>query len=128
MSTWRDEPRPATEREPRKVAEYLDRATGRLGVPNAGLLGAVFSGWTDLVGAEIAAHAQPRSLREGVLTVDVDQPAWAAQLRYLATDLVTRIAGFTGSSEVSEIQFRVARPELRGGREKSPHRGSRAPD
>lgn len=128
MSTWRNEPRPAVERDARKVGECLDRATGGLGIPQAGLLGVVFSKWVELVGPEIAAHAEPGSLRDGVLTVNVDQPAWAAQLRYLASDLLAKISVFTGSSEVAEIRFRVASSELRSRREKSPRRGSRAPD
>lgn len=128
MSTWRDEQRGAAERDPRRVGEYLDRATDGIGVPNAALLGMLFSKWPQLVGDDIAAHTEPRSLREGVLTVSVDQPAWAAQLGYLGSDLVVKIASFTGSSEVSEIQFRVAGEGPRTGREKSGRRPSRTPD
>ena len=108
MSTWRDQRPPAVEIEPRRVAEHLDRAAQGLGIPKAGVLGAIFSKWADLVGVDIAAHTEPRTLRDRVLVVAVDQPAWAAQLRYLASDLVEKIAVFTGSSEVTEIQFRVA--------------------
>jgi predicted nucleic acid-binding Zn ribbon protein len=104
------------------VGDYLDGTTERMGVPRAGILGVVFSKWAELVGAEIADHAQPRSLRQGVLTVVVDEPAWAAQLRYLTSDLLARISAFTGTSEVAEIQFRVAGYEARSGREKSPGR------
>ena len=127
MSTWRDERRPPLEVEPRRVGECLDRATRGLGVPKAEMLGAVFAKWVELVGPEIASHAEPRSLREGILTVVVDQPAWAAQLRYLASDLVTKIASFTGSSEVGKVEFRVVAGGISGSREKSSERGSRSP-
>lgn len=119
MSTWRDERRPSVEIEPRKVGECLDRATRGLGVPKAGTLGVVFSKWVELVGPEIASHAEPRSLRDGVLTVVVDQPAWAAQLRYLGSDLVAKIASFTASSEVTKVEFRVVAGGSSGSREKS---------
>jgi predicted nucleic acid-binding Zn ribbon protein len=128
VSTWRDERRPAVEADPRRVGEYLDPAARGLGVPKAGILGIVFSKWADLVGPEIAAHAEPGSLRDGVLTVVVDQPAWAAQLRYLGSDLVAKIAEFAGSSEVSKVEFRVAPAGSSGSREKSPGRGFRDPD
>ena len=128
MSTWRDERRPATEIEPCKVGEYLDKTTRGMGVPKAGILAVVFSIWPELVGQEIASHAEPRTLRDGVLTVVVDQPAWAAQLGYLASDLVAKIAVFTGSSEVEKVEFRVAAGGISGSREKSSRRAARGPD
>lgn len=60
------------------------------------------------MGADIASHAVPRSLRDGVLTVDVDEPAWAAQLAFMNEELLQRIGSETGSGEVADIRFRVA--------------------
>jgi predicted nucleic acid-binding Zn ribbon protein len=60
------------------------------------VLSAVFTGWEDLVGPDVAAHATPRSLRDGVLTVVVDHPAWATSLRMLSADLLRRVAGQAG--------------------------------
>jgi predicted nucleic acid-binding Zn ribbon protein len=114
--------------EPRRVGEHLDSATRGLGVPKAGILAVVFSKWAELVGPDIAAHAEPRSLHDGVLLVVVDQPAWAAQLRYLSTDLVAKIAAFAGTSEVVTVEFRVVAAGLSEPREKSARRGSRDPD
>lgn len=128
MSTWRNQRPPALEIDPRRVGENLDRATQGLGFPKAGILGAIFSKWADLVGADIAAHTEPRTLRDGVLVVAVDQPAWAAQLRYLASDLLEKIAVFTGSSEVIEIHFRVAASPGSDPQKKSPNRRLSAPD
>ena len=128
MSTWRDERPPALKIEPRRVAEHLDSATRGLGVPKAGILAVVFSKWAELVGPDIAAHAEPRSLRDGVLLVVVDQPAWAAQLRYLSADLVAKIAAFAGSSEVVTVEFRVVAGGRSGPREKAARRGSRDPE
>ena len=128
MSTWREERPRSLEIEPRRVGEHLDSATRGLGVPKAGILALVFSKWAELVGPDIAAHAEPRSLRDGVLLVVVDQPAWAAQLRYLGADLVAKIAAFAGSSEVVTVEFRVVAGGLSEPREKSSRRGSRDPD
>jgi predicted nucleic acid-binding Zn ribbon protein len=68
------------------------------------------AGWEGLVGPDIAAHARPVSLHDGVLVLAVDHPAWAAQLRFMTAELLARIAQTTGSagtSEVTEIQIRV---------------------
>jgi predicted nucleic acid-binding Zn ribbon protein len=48
-------------------------------------------GWDALVGESVAAHARPRIVRQGVLTVEVDSPEWATQLRYLEGELLIRI-------------------------------------
>ena len=120
MSTWRPSSPPPSERDPKRVSESLDRIARRLGGPTAGVTAAVFSRWEEIVGEDIAAHAQPVSLRGGVLTLAVDHPAWATQLRYMTSDLLGRITAGTGSSEVTSIHLRVAgsgppeRPSRRG--------------
>ena len=97
--------------EPRPVGEGLDNVARRLGAPRATSLGAVFSGWADAVGPAIAAHARPVSLTDGVLTVAVDDPAWAAQLRFLVNDLVAKVAVVAGPDIVGRIEVRVERPK-----------------
>jgi predicted nucleic acid-binding Zn ribbon protein len=105
--TWRPLRSGPEGREPRLVGESLVGTSGRLGVPDPGVLGAVFARWDELVGPEVAAHVRPRSLRHGVLTVEVDQPAWAVQLRYLAPEVLARVEAAAGPEGVSELQIRV---------------------
>ena len=110
MSTWQPSGLPPGERPPRKISELLDRTTRLLGAPSSHTTSAVVSGWEDLVGADIAGHARPVSLHNGVLVLAVDHPAWAAQLRFMTADLLARIAQTTrseGPSEVTEISIRV---------------------
>ncbi len=56
----------------------------------------VFSGWDDAVGATIAAHARPVKLDGATLRVEVDDTAWATQLRYLSTDVLDRLQALGG--------------------------------
>jgi predicted nucleic acid-binding Zn ribbon protein len=104
--TWRPLPTPPAEREPRRIAESLDRIAARLGAPKPSVLSAVFVRWTELVGPDLAAHATPRMLRDGVLTVAVDHPAWATSLRLLGADLLRRIAE-GGDGAVTELVVQV---------------------
>jgi predicted nucleic acid-binding Zn ribbon protein len=89
------------------VSESLDRVTGRLGAPRVTVLTLVFARWEHVVGPEVAAHSEPRSLREGVLVIAVDQPAWATQLRFLGADLLARVREATGCPDVVDIQVKV---------------------
>ncbi len=108
MTTWRETVPDHGDVGPRPVAESLDRVTRAFGAPRARVLAALFSRWETVVGHEIAEHAAPRSLRDGVLVVLVDQPAWATQLRYLAPELLARIRAAGAGSAVTELQIRVA--------------------
>ena len=107
MSTWKPSGPAEWERDPKRVGESLDRVTASIGGPKASTLSAVFSGWEELVGPEIASHARPRSLRGGVLVVEVDEPAWAAQLGFLAAQLLMKLQAEAGTEELTEIRFRV---------------------
>lgn len=107
MSTWQPSGIPGRERDTKHVAEFLDRVTASIGAPKALTLSTVFSRWEELVGSEIASHAAPRSLRDGVLVVEVDEPAWAAQLGFLSSQLLGKLQAKAGAEELSEIRFRV---------------------
>jgi predicted nucleic acid-binding Zn ribbon protein len=60
-----------------------------------------------MVGESVAQHSRPRSLRDGVLVVAVDEPAWATQLRWLEADLLTRLREVLGPDQVARIEVRV---------------------
>ena len=53
--------------------------------------GNLFSLWASVVGEEIAAHASPISLLEGVLTIQTTSTAWAVQLKIVSSELLTNI-------------------------------------
>jgi predicted nucleic acid-binding Zn ribbon protein len=78
-----------------------------LGGPATSAVGGLFEGWVELVGEQVAEHTLPKALRDGVLSVDVDDPAWANQLKYLEVDLLGRIAAQLGEGVVTEIRWRV---------------------
>ncbi|MHB8671034.1 MAG: DciA family protein [Acidimicrobiales bacterium] len=93
--------------DPRPLRESLDAVTRALGGPSASTLSALFSRWSELVGEDVAAHARPLSLRDGLLVVGADQSVWRTQLAYLEADLLARIAATVGPGVVSRIEVRV---------------------
>ncbi|MEY2474584.1 MAG: hypothetical protein QOK28_3913 [Actinomycetota bacterium] len=107
--TWKPLPEPASERDPARLGPSLDRVAKRLGAPTAKALSGLFHRWDEMVGPGIAAHAQPVSLRRGVLLVDVDTNAWATQLRYMTSELVAKCCEELGEGAVKKIEVRVAR-------------------
>jgi predicted nucleic acid-binding Zn ribbon protein len=92
-----------------RVADGLDGAVQRLtGVPTS-VLDQVFSRWEELVGPQIAPHAQPLSLRQGTLVIGVAEPAWATQLRFLSGVLLGRLEELGQGGAVTSIEVRVRR-------------------
>ena len=85
-------------------------ATGaQRSVPPAGALAGLFTRWEEVVGAPMARHVRPLTLVGGVLSVRVDHPAWATQVRMLAPTILERVEAVTGESP-ARLEVRV-RPE-----------------
>jgi predicted nucleic acid-binding Zn ribbon protein len=87
-----------------RLKDLLPAATGRLGIPSPEATGRLWSAWKDIVGPAVAAHAEPTSLREGVLRVRADSPAWATEIGYLADEIRNRANTVTGRALVSEVR------------------------
>jgi predicted nucleic acid-binding Zn ribbon protein len=87
-------------------------------MPPATVLETVFSQWSDLVGPAVATHANPASLRGGVLVVNVDDPAWGSELRYRAHEMLSKIAAGVGRGAPTRMEVRI-RPRSTRGRDRS---------
>lgn len=106
-SSWR------REEDPTPIGTSLDRVLGYLKAPAARTVKTVFSEWPELAGPQLAAHAQPIALRDGELVVEVDDPAWASQLRWLEPELRLRLEALPGAPRIDRIRFRLRPNESR---------------
>lgn len=79
----------------------------RLGLGSAADAGAIWSRWTDIVGADVAAHCRPASFKGGVLVVRVDSTVWASEMGYLAPELARRVNDAVRSAVVERVEIRV---------------------
>lgn len=67
--------------------------------------GAVFGQWASVVGHNIADHATPTALRDGVLSVSAESTAWATQLRLVQAQLIAKIAAAVGNGVVTALKI-----------------------
>jgi predicted nucleic acid-binding Zn ribbon protein len=67
--------------------------------------GAVFGKWSEVVGDQIAEHAAPTALHDGVLTVTAESTAWATQLRMVQSQLLAKIAAAVGDGVVTAVKI-----------------------
>lgn len=67
--------------------------------------GTVLGQWAAVVGNDIAEHAAPTGLREGVLSVTAESTAWATQLRMVQSQLLAKIAAAVGDGVVTSMKI-----------------------
>jgi len=71
-------------------------------------MGGVFGRWAEAVGEAVAEHVKPIKLDGTKLVVEVDDPAWATQLRFLEATLKQRLLEVAGAT-VETVDVRVKR-------------------
>jgi predicted nucleic acid-binding Zn ribbon protein len=91
------------------VGDALRAVRRQLGTPAPTVFERVRAGWPELVGDALAAHSTPLHLRDGVLRVGVDDPAWAGQFRYLADTLVAALAERVPEAAIREVSVTAPR-------------------
>jgi hypothetical protein len=67
--------------------------------------------WNDVVGPQIAAHAQPAKIRDGVLEIRVDQAVWMQQLQLMKPKILSRLNERLGAEVFRDIFWRRGRVE-----------------
>jgi predicted nucleic acid-binding Zn ribbon protein len=85
----------------------------------------VLGRWPQLVGADIADHCTPVSLRDGELVLQAESTAWATQLRTLQRQMLYRLAVGVGKDVVRRI--RVVGPSSPSWRHGPRHISGRGP-
>ncbi len=107
--------------DPVPVTDALDGLLRSLrGGAGRAEVGGVFGRWEEAVGQALAANVRPVRLEHGTLLVEVDDPAWATQVRFLADDITARLAEVTrrrpSSASTSASAALVADVRRAGGR------------
>ncbi|PYE18681.1 putative nucleic acid-binding Zn ribbon protein [Williamsia limnetica] len=128
-------PRPAARRgwtgagpdvhDPQPMGRVAGNLAGRRGWNSKISEGTVMGAWDRIVGAEIAAHAQPKMLRDKVLHVTAESTAWATQLRLIQSQILAKIAAVAGNNVVTSL--RITGPQSPSWRKGERHVKGRGP-
>ena len=101
--------------EPEQLRDLLGDVGGKLGLASPNEVGKVWARWAEIVGPAIADHADPTSLRDGMLRIRVDSPAWATELGYLVGEIRGRINRAVETELVREVRVWIGPREDRRG-------------
>ncbi|MFZ9924993.1 MAG: DciA family protein [Ilumatobacteraceae bacterium] len=102
MSTNHPETPPVT------LQSQLNRLLSSLGSDDAASVHGVFGAWSNLVGDAVATHVQPVKLNGSVLLVEVDDPHWATEMKFLEASLCSKLSQLTTTPGTS-LEVRVKR-------------------
>lgn len=92
----------------RRLSESLNALLARMGSAPIDATTSVFGSWDTIVGPQVSAHVSPTRLTGGILHVDVDDPSWATQIRFLEAHIVKMITETT-TTTVTGIEVHVKR-------------------
>ena len=99
--------------DPIPISHSLDGVVRSLRGPSREAVSGVFGRWAEAVGEQVATHVRPLKLDERVLVVEVDDPAWATQVKFL-TSMITERLQSVANVRVDRIDVRVERRGARG--------------
>lgn len=94
------------DRDPQLVGDVLDAVIKARGWQRRISLSTVLRRWPELVGEANAQHSAPVNYADGVLVVDCDSTAWAAAMRYAASQIVATLNRKLGEQTVLRVEFR----------------------
>lgn len=115
-----------TGRDPRAIGDVIGRLSKTRGWSTQVAVGSVLGRWSEIVGAEIAAHCKPESFEDTVVVVRCDSTSWATQLRLLSHELLKRFDAELGPGIVTVIRVLGPNaPTWRHGRRSVAGRGPR---
>ncbi len=91
----------------RPLGDALRVLVAKAGLERQLAEGRVFNAWSDVVGAQVAAKAQPVHLVRGHLVVAAASSAWACELQLWSHALIEKLNVAAGERVVRRVSFRV---------------------
>jgi predicted nucleic acid-binding Zn ribbon protein len=93
----------ADERDPQVLGSIANTVFAERGWKQPLTEARIFTDWAGLVGADIASHCVPVSLRDGELKLSAQSTAWATQIRLMGPALLARLATDLGATVVKRL-------------------------
>ena len=93
--------------DPVHLRSVLEQILKDFGTPDINSITSIVDQWEDIVGSELASKISAVAVMGSELIVRVDDPAWASQLTWLESQLLTKIEEILGAEKVSSIRVRT---------------------
>jgi hypothetical protein len=102
--------RPPRSSEAEELSSVLDGLLGDRIMRAGRAVGVLGRSWASVVGERLAEESAPVSLDDqGALLVRASSGAWAAQVRFLSTEIAEAANGLLGAARVASVRVVVGR-------------------
>jgi len=99
-------------KKPKHVGSVLDGTLKALELDVPLKAHSIWGAWKEIVGESVALHAQPRSIHNRILFINVSHSTWIQQLQFLKATLIEKINACLGEPLIEEIRFKLGKISL----------------
>jgi hypothetical protein len=96
-------------KKPQPIRSILEQTIKSLEIEVPLKTYSILGAWNEIAGESVAAHSQPRSIRNRILFIDVVHPTWMQQLQFLKPTLLEKVNTFLGQSLIQDIRFKLGK-------------------
>ncbi len=108
---------PRSADEPSGIGAVIKQLLGTPRLRQGLALGRLSRAWTDVAGETLAAQTEPVALDAAGLVVGASNPAWGAQVRFLAEDIRRRASEALDGTPVGPVRV-IIREDMQNRRSK----------
>lgn len=94
----------------KKVGTLLSSIFKDLGIEDNHILNSMQKEWHRLFNEPLSLHTYPVEIKNGELTINVDSPAWLAQLKFFRQDIIKKLHAYS----INSVKFKHGRVYSRG--------------
>jgi len=95
--------------KPKHIGSILDGTLRALEIDVPFKAHSIWRAWEEIVGQSVALHAQPRSIHNRILFINVSHSTWIQQLQFLKSTLIEKINAYLGESLIEDIRFKLGK-------------------
>ena len=95
--------------KPKHIGSILDGTLRTLEIDVPVKAHSIWGAWEEIVGKSVALHAQPRSIHNRILFINVSHSTWIQQLQFLKSTLIQKINDYLGESLIEDIRFKLGK-------------------
>lgn len=95
--------------KPKPISSILEKTLKALEIDVPLKAHSIWGAWKEIVGESVALHAQPRSIQNRILFIDVSHSTWIQQLQFLKPTLIEKINAYLGEPLIEDIRFRLGK-------------------
>lgn len=99
-------PRRPKMKEPVLAGDLVDKLLHGLGLDERLHQYKALIVWNDVVGPQIAARTRPIRIRDNILEINVDQPAWMQQLQLMKPKILASLNAELGKTTIRDLYLK----------------------